>query len=76
MIKQIAEELALLGYRQKTNPPAGMNQRADRNFPLPYRSGCAPTASPARTTYIAMCETGSLQSPAPVLPPMAHNCSV
>jgi hypothetical protein len=27
-----------------------MNQRADRNFPLPYRSGCTLTASPARTT--------------------------
>jgi hypothetical protein len=31
VIKQTAEEAALLGsYRRKTNPPVGMNQRADR----------------------------------------------
>jgi len=31
VIKQTAEEPALLGcYRRKTNPHAGMNQRADR----------------------------------------------
>jgi hypothetical protein len=33
VIKQTAEEPALLGcYRRKTNPPAGMNQRADRKI--------------------------------------------
>ena len=53
------------------------DQRADRETSrCLIASGCAPTASPGGLLYIAMCATGSLQSPAPVLPPIAHNCSV
>jgi hypothetical protein len=77
-ITETAEDPALLGcYCCKTNPPAGMNQRADCET---CRCVIAAAARllPVRLgpPYIAMCDTGSLQSPAPVLPPMAHNCSV
>jgi hypothetical protein len=46
----------------QTNPPADSPAGGSRNF-------CC-----AGDLYIAMCDTGSLQSPWPVLPPMAHNC--
>ena len=37
-------------------------------------NGRAPSASPARTTYIAMFGPLVVQSLCPLLPPTAHNC--
>ena len=70
MIKQTADETARL------LPPE--NKSARRNEPA--GGSKLPVALSQRrcvfVPYIAMCETGSLQSPAPVLPSMAHNRSV
>jgi hypothetical protein len=53
-----------------TRLPLAANKSAHRREPAGgSRNFCC-----AGDLYIAMCDTGSLQSPWPVLPPMAHNC--